>query len=58
MSKTAKYSVEYGRLEFLARDEYIRGSWSYVASEELDDDGVWYDIVRSEDNSDWRYTLI
>lgn len=58
MSKTVKYSVEYGRLEFLSRDEFLRGSWRYVASEELDDDGIWYDIVRSRDNGDWRYTLI
>lgn len=54
----SKYSVEFGRLEYLSRREYMRGSWEYVASEELDDDGVLYDIVRSGDNTDWRYTQI
>ena len=58
MSKNAKWSEVYGRLEFLSRAEYFRGSWVYVASEELDEDGVLYDIVRTRDNSDWRYTLI
>ena len=58
MSKSAKWSSEFGCLEFLSRDEYFRGSWDYVASEELDEDGILYDIVRSHDNSDWRYTLI
>ena len=58
MSKNAKWSDEFGRLLPLSRDEYFRGSWIYVASEELDEDGVFYDIVRTPDNSDWRYTLI
>ena len=58
MSKNAKWSEAYGRLEFLSREEYFRGSWEYVASEELDEDGILYDIVRSHDNADWRYTLI
>ena len=54
----SKYSIEFGRLEYLSRREYTRGDWVYVASEELDDDGVLYDIVRSADNTDWRYTQI
>jgi len=58
MSKNAKWSESYGRLAYLSREEYFRGSWEYVASEELDEDGVLYDIVRSHDNADWRYTLI
>lgn len=58
MSKTAKWSEFYGRLEFLSREEYIRGGWEYVASEELDDNGELYDIVRTHDNADWRYTVI
>lgn len=58
MSKSAKWSSEFGRLEFLSREEYFHGSWDYVASEELDEDGILYDIVRSHDNADWRYTLI
>lgn len=53
-----KYSVEFGRLQYLSRRDYMRGNWVYVASEELDDDGIFYDIVRSEDNTDWRYTQI
>ena len=53
-----KYSEEFGRLAPLAREDYFRGYWEYVASEYLDDDGVFYDIVRSPDNADWRYTLI
>ena len=58
MSKTAKWSEVYGLLEFLSREEYFRGNWRYVTSEELDEDGILYDIVRTDDNSDWRYTLI
>lgn len=58
MSKNAKWSEAYGRLEFLSREEYFRGSWQYVASEELDEDGIFYDIVRTPDGGDWRYTII
>lgn len=54
----SKYSVEFGRLEYLSRREYMRGDWEYVASEELDGDDILYDIVRSADNTDWRYTQI
>ena len=58
MSKTTKWSEYYGRLEFLPRAEYFRGNrWVYVASEELDEDGVLYDIVRTKDGGEWRYTL-
>lgn len=53
-----KYSSEFGTLAFLSRRDYFRGDWEYVASEELDGDGVLYDIVRSADNTDWRYTRI
>lgn len=58
MSKNAKWSMEFGPLEYLSREEYFRGSWVYVGSEDLDDDGGSWDIVRSYDNADWRYTLI
>lgn len=58
MSKNTKWSEFYGRLAYLSREEYFRGDWEYVTSEELDEDGVLYDIVRSHDNADWRYTLI
>lgn len=59
MSKNSKWSEFYGRLEFLPREEYFRGHrWVYVASEELDEDGVLYDIVRTQDGGEWRYTLI
>lgn len=57
-SKSTKWSEEFGRLEYLSRDEYFRGPWEYVGSEDLDDDGGLWDIVRTKDNSDWRYTLI
>ena len=57
MPKKFEYSEAYGRLEFLSRDEYFRGSWEYVASEELPS-GKEIDIVRSRDNTDWRYTVI
>lgn len=58
MSKnSAVYSEAYGRLEFLPRATYLRGPWVYVGSEELPD-GQEIDIVRSYDNSDWRYTFI
>lgn len=57
MSKNSRWSETYGRLEFLSRAEYFRGRWVYVCSEELDD-GVCYDIVRTRDNGEWRYTLI
>lgn len=58
MSKNTKWSEFYGRLTYLSREEYFRGDWEYVISEELDEDGILYDIVRSHDNADWRYTLI
>lgn len=58
MSKSAKWSAEFGRLEYLSREKYMRENWQYVASEELDEDGIFYDIVRTPDGSDWRYTLI
>lgn len=58
MSKNTKYSEEFGRLTYLSREDYFAGSWEYVASEDLDDDGGSWDIVRSPDNADWRYTLI
>ena len=59
MSKNSvKYSEFYGRLSYLSREEYFRGDWEYVASEDLDGDGAQWDIVRSPDNADWRYTLI
>lgn len=53
-----KYSVEFGYLHYLSREDYFRGSWVYVGSEDLDDDGGSWDIVRTYDNSDWRYTQI
>lgn len=56
MSKSTKWSEAYGRLEYLPAPEYFRGDWEYVASEDLDDDGIYWDIVRSGDNTDWRYT--
>ena len=56
-TRRPEYSEFYGRLEFLPRRDYFRGSWRYVASEDLPD-GRTIDIVRSEDNSDWRYTFI
>ena len=58
MSKNVKWSEEFGRLEYLPREEYLRGPWVYVGSEDLDGDGDQWDIVRTRDNSDWRYTLI
>ena len=58
MSKNAKYSVEFGRLTYLSREDYFAGDWEYVASEDLDGDGAEWDIVRSPNNADWRYTLI
>ena len=58
MSKNSKWSENYGRLEFLSRAEYFRGGWVYVCSEELDEDGELYDIVRTRDNGEWRYTVI
>ena len=58
MSKNSvAYSEAYGRLEFLSREQYLRGPWVYVGSEELPD-GREIDIVRSRDNAEWRYTLI
>ncbi len=59
MSKNrAEYSEFYGRLEFLPREEYFRGSrWVYVGTEELPD-GREIDIVRTRDNGEWRYTFI
>lgn len=59
MSKNSvKYSEFYGALRPLSREEYLTGDWRYVASEDLDGDGAEWDIVRSPDNADWRYTLI
>lgn len=58
MSKNSKWSEFYGRLEYLSREDYLRGSWVYVTSEDLDDDGESWDIVRTLDNAEWRYTLI
>ena len=57
MSKNFEYSEAYGRLAFLPREEYLRGDWEYVASEELPS-GEEIDIVRSPNNADWRYTVI
>ena len=53
-----KYSIEFGYLAYLSREDYFRGDWDYVGSEDLDFDGTDWDIVRSGDNSDWRYTKI
>ena len=58
MSNSAKWSEFYGRLLPLSREEYLKGDWCYVTSEDLDGDGAEWDIVRSHDNADWRYTLI
>ena len=58
MPKNSKWSEFYGRLEYLSREEYFRGNWEYVTSENLDDDGELWDIVRTPDNAEWRYTLI
>ena len=52
MSKTTKWSEEFGRLEYLSREDYFRGNWEYVGSEDLDCDGGSWDIVRSPDNAD------
>ena len=57
MSKTYEYSEAYGHLAYLSREEYFRGDWEYVDSEELPS-GELIDIVRSLDNADWRYTVI
>ena len=58
MSKNTKWSEAFGRLEFLPRAEYFRDNWVYVCSEDLDDDGQEYDIVRTQDGGEWRYTII
>ena len=58
MSKNSKWSEFYGRLEYLSREDYFRENWEYVTSEDLDDDGELWDIVRTPDNAEWRYTLI
>ena len=54
-----RISPEYGRLSFLSRDEYFRGNWAYVCSDDYDG----YDIVRNEDPSsdlfgEYRWTII
>ena len=54
----SKYFGEYGRLDFLSREAYFAGDWSYVCSYVAYDDDVEYDIVRNHDGSDWRYTSI
>ena len=60
--KNYKYSEVYGTLLPLTRRDYMRGPWVYVASEELDEDGILYDIVRNDAETDplmaWRYTII
>lgn len=58
-----KYSTLYGVLYPLSSEEYMRGPWVYVASEDLDDDGTQWDIVRTDDPTveplfQWRFTLI
>lgn len=42
-----RISPEYGRLEFVSREEYFEGNWAYVCS----DDYGEYDVVRNEDPS-------
>ena len=54
----SKYFSGYGRLAPLSREAYFAGDWEYVCSSVAFDDDVEYDIVRSYDNSDWRYTSI
>lgn len=54
----SKYFSDYGRLAPLSREAYFAGDWEYVCSSVASDDDVEYDIVRSYDNSDWRYTSI
>lgn len=54
----SKYFSDYGRLVFLSRSDYLSGEWEYVCSSVAFDDDVEYDIVRSYDNSEWRYTSI
>ena len=54
----SKYFSDYGRLAHLSREAYFAGDWEYVCSSVAFDDDVEYDIVRSYDNSDWRYTSI
>lgn len=51
-----KYSTEYGRLDYLPRDEYFSGDWYYVGTDTSDDE--WFDIVRNYDGSEWRWTNI
>lgn len=58
-----KYSMVYGVLYPLSREEYLRGPWVYVGSEDLEDEGTVWDIVRTDDPSvdprlQWRFTLI
>lgn len=47
----------FGFLSWLDTKEYYKGEWTYVHSAH-GDDGERYDIVRNEDGTEYRYTLI
>ena len=54
-----RFFMNYGRLEWLEPEDYFKGDWMYVVSSEPEDDeDTEYDIVRSRDNTEYRYTTI
>lgn len=59
------YFVNYGKLEFIEREKYLSGNYSYVESttkdgslESIEAGDEMFDIVIDNDTNEYYYTVI
>ena len=59
------YFVNYGKLEFIPREKYLSGNYSYVESmtkdgslESIEAGDEMFDIVQSNETGEYYYTVI